>query len=102
MCDSAKHRAPHGGKTLGIAVGAACFSTPLLSYRANECLNRGQDILDDDVDAGRGRMNAVCLVELGIGRDTVEKKRIERYAKFFRQIRINRIEARGIVRSVIR
>lgn len=102
MCDSAKHRAGHPGKTLGIRVSAARISTLLLSYRAKECLHCGQDVGDDDVDAGRSRMNAVGLVELGVGRNALEEERVERHIEFFRQIRINRIEARGIVSAVIR
>ncbi|GCC47412.1 hypothetical protein chiPu_0031795, partial [Chiloscyllium punctatum] len=55
-----------------------------------------QDILHDDVHTFRGRVHAVGLIDLRIGRNAIEEERIERHAEGFRQIRIDRIELRRI------
>src|ERR1700733_8033370 len=69
----------------GVRVIAARFSTALPADRAQKCLHGGQDILDDDVDAFRRRMNAVRLIEPRVGRDALQEKRIERHPERFCQ-----------------
>ena len=60
----------------GFKVIAACFSTALPGYRAEKCLRGRQNILHDHIDALRGRMHSIRLVEPGIRRNAIQEKRI--------------------------
>src|SRR3954452_20798146 len=75
----------------GIRVIAARISTTLLGDRAKKCLHGGQNILHDHIDAFRGRMDAVPLVEPDITGDAFQEKWIQRHAKRLGEIRIDRV-----------
>ena len=60
----------------GFKVIDACFSTALPGYRAKKCLHGRQDVLHDHIDALRGRMHSIRLVQPSIRRDTLQEKRI--------------------------
>ena len=53
------------------------------------------------VDAGRGRMQAVALVELGVGGDAVEEERIEQQVVSGREVGIDGLEIASIIRAEI-
>src|ERR1700749_1588285 len=69
--------------------------------RTQECLNRRQDIFDDDVNSLRGRVHAIGLIEFGIACYPREEKRIKRHAGRFGDIRIDGIETGGEIGAVI-
>src|SRR6266850_563238 len=85
-----------------VRVIAARFSTALPGYRAKKCLHRGQDILDDDIDALRRGMQTVRLIEPGVGSDALQEKRIQWHPERFRKVRIDRVEAGRIIAPVVR
>src|SRR5262249_53640541 len=49
----------------------------LLSHANQELLDLRQNSADDHIDAGRRRVQAVALVELGVTGDAVKEERIE-------------------------
>jgi len=67
-----------------------------------EKAHAGQDILHDHIDPLRGRMQAVSLIEPGVGGNTLQEKRIQRHREGFREFGIDRIEAGRVVGPVIR
>src|SRR5260370_17978165 len=88
------------GKT-HVRVSADHFSTALPGYRSKKCLHGGQDIFHDDIDTLSRRVQAVRLVEASFGGDALQKKRIECHSKGFCQLRVDRVETRRIVTSII-
>src|SRR6185369_9861282 len=55
----------------------------------------------DDVDPGRGGMNTVGLVQLGIGGNPVQEEGIQRHAVLGGDVGIYRVEFRCVVAAVI-
>ena len=72
----------------GIHDAMTCDHMPRLSRtRATSSSDLRQDARDDRVDAGGGRMQAVALIELGLGGDAVEEERIEQQVVFWPRAR---------------
>ena len=65
----------------------------LACTRATSSSTLGRMRVDDHVDAGRGRMEPVALVELGVAGDAVEEERIEQRVVLGGEIGIDRLEA---------
>jgi ribose/xylose/arabinose/galactoside ABC-type transport system permease subunit len=80
-----------------IVIGESGGARRSLFHVRQQRLDRRQDIGDDRLDAFVGRVQSVLLIELGIGGDSLEKKRIEHDAEALGQVRIDRIEATLIV-----
>src|SRR5260370_4317028 len=60
------------------------------------------DSVDKHSDAALVRVEPVTLIELGLHRDTIEKKRIERHVINGRQLRKDLIESTFVILSKIR
>jgi hypothetical protein len=82
---------------------AALPLAPLASAAnpGHQFLRLGQDARDDGVDARRGRMQAIALIELPIGGDAVEEEGIEQDAILASQVGIDRLEGAAVIRAEI-
>ena len=101
LYDSAKHAALTIRGKLAGGCGAV-FQPRCPAIVPRNASTVGRMFFTIDVHSFSGRMDAVGLVELCIGSDAVKEERIERHAEFFRQIRIDRIEARSVVGAIVR
>ena len=67
----------------------------------DELLDLGQDARDDGIDAGRGGMQSIALIELGLGGDAVEEERIEQQVVLGGEVGIDRLELAPIIGAEI-